>query len=632
MPIINFTSLRLWRRAIAVVLAVVVACGCAVAAEKSFLIEFKCQPTTENDYAIVDNTRIKSNPSRFISRGYELVESFSDFSKIYRDRTGSGWLIGDLNPDNSTSAGGKFTTNFAESAQVNATRIEISIIAKNTAYHRCYITLNNDDSNYYSDNPYLKAGEIHTFSFDVKGIKLVNLLLKNYVTDTKQYKPYNLTAIRVFYDDGEEEVVTDPEMKTGEGAFTEAGTDFSCGEGRLRFDHMVNIVDGAALFNTDNRLTVSAPEGYFLAAVEFQGASAEGSISASSGSVTAGKWLPAEGDIALNAVGFTAGSAESLKGVKISYLPFRIDHSQVLSTIDFTATETTANSINIHSSFANSGKSSVKSFIIRANGVQIAETQPTATEASFTGLPYLTDGRLTISPVIGSTERQPELLEGTTLPNLGATEYTISANMLLYTPRADNPNLCDVGGVIRLSLPEDIPTDLYSNFQVTVTDYPDAVIQLGESFIDIYIPTYLEGIPYVDNRPDFSRVEFKPFTVSFTPTYQFQVAEVYRGLLTVPAAKPLKANVLSEDISVNLDGDGIQTVTFAEQQLQATFTADTEVSAIPALAADPADTTTHYYTLQGIEIQAADLTPGLYIQRRGQRSTLYRHSLTPALP
>ena len=624
MPIINFTSLRLWRRAIAVVLAVVVACGCAVAAEKSFLIEFACVKPTSGDEASVIAYFVNQDKQTYLSRGSEYVEMFNKITNTYREKNGTGWIVGSTSNNNSSYAG-IIDMAFTEKGQVKATRLEVNIIARKASSNTCYINVNGsltDDT-----RRSLEVGASHTFSFDLDGSPLQTLILQNVVPNdnTANNVPYNLTSIEVFYDDGEEEVVTDPEMQTGEGSFTEAGTDFSCGEGRLRFDHMVNIVNGAAMFNTNNRLTVSAPEGYFLAAVEFQGASAEGSISASSGSVTAGKWLPAEGDIAINAVEFTASSAESLKGVKISYLPFRIDHSQVLSTIDFTTTETTANSINIHSSFANSGKSTVERFIIRANGVQIAEAEPTDIEASFTGLPYLTDGRLTISPVIGGTERQPELLEGTTLPNLGATEYTISANMLLYTPRADEPALCDVGAVIRLSLPEDIPAGLYSNFQVSVANHPEAVNQPGNGFIDIYIPTYLKGIPFDGTRPDFTKVEFETFTITFTPTYQFQVAEVYRGLLTAPAAKPLKANVLSEDISVNLDGDGIQTVTFAEQQLQATFTADTEVSAIPALAADPADTTTHYYTLQGIEIQAADLNPGLYIQRRGQRSTLYRH-------
>ena len=624
MPIINFTSLRLWRRAIAVVLAVVVACGCAVAAEKSFLIEFACVKPTSGDEASVIAYYVNKDKETYLSSGSEYVETFNKITNTYREKNGIGWIVGSTS-NNISSYAGTINMAFTELGQVKATRLEVNIKARKASSNTCYINVNGSLT--ADTRRSLEVGASYTFSFDLDGSPLQTLILQNVVPNdnTANNVPYNLTAIRVFYDDGEEEVVSDPEMQTATGAFATDGTEFGCGEGRLRFDHTVNIVGGAALFNTDNRLTVSAPAGYFLAAVEFQGASAEGSISASSGSVTSGKWLPAEGDIALNAVEFTAGSAESLKGVKISYLPFRIDHSKVLSTIDFTTTETTANSINIHSSFANSGKSTVERFIIRANGVQIAEPEPTDIEASFTGLPYLTDGRLTISPVIGGTERQPELLEGTTLPNLGATEYTISANMLLYTPRADEPALCDVGAVIRLSLPEDIPAGLYSNFQVSVANHPEAEIQPGNGFIDIYIPTYLKGIPFDGTRPDFTKVEFETFTITFTPTYQFQVAEVYRGLLTAPAAKPLKANVLSEDISVNLDGDGIQTVTFAEQQLQATFTADTEVSAIPALAADPADTTTHYYTLQGIEIQAADLNPGLYIQRRGQRSTLYRH-------
>lgn len=606
----NIVSWRSGLRALAVVLSAAFGCGCGFAVEKSFRIEFQCEPT-ERDDVLIDYNKIKLNPKRFIYSGYKYVSSFSGFSDIYRDKTGTGWGIGNLDKKNGSGQGGIFTTNFAEAAQVNATRVEISITTKYADTQECYITVNNSLS--YYDNKSLKANASHTFSFDLKGIKLESLLLKNYDSDYSVYVPYYLTAMEVFY---EEEEATDPEMKFGEGSFAQPGSDFECGEGRLHFDHIVSIVDGAAMFKDDNRLTVSAPEGYFLAGVEFKGASAEGSITASSGTVTAGKWLPAESDIALNSVEFTAAKAESFTGVKISYLPFRIDHSKVLSTIDFAATEGTANSIKIHSSFANSGKSTVDRFIIRANGVQIAETQTDAVEASFAGLPYLTDGRLTISPVINGTERQPELLEGTTLPNLGATNYSISANMLLCTPRQDDATRCDIGAVLRLAVPEDIPAALYSNFQVTVNNHPEAIIQPADGFIDIYIPTYIEDLPYVDGRPVLTSVEFETFTITITPTYQFYVAEDFRSLLAAPVTNRLKVSAL--------DSDGIQTVTYDAQQLQATFNTDSSVSNVPTL---PAETTTtaRYYTLQGIEIRPDQLTPGLYIERRGTRTALHLH-------
>ena len=603
-------------------MAVVAGCGCALAAEKSYRIEFAYNPTILGSASSGDlgASNLNSNPQKFISAGCEYLDKFTDqtVSNCTLDKSGTGWTIG------STSTGtGKVIFNLSELGQVKAKRIEVSIVAKN-ANNTCYIKINDDDAlEFLQKSPSLRASYNYTFKFevDLAGNSLAKLKLLNSQSETqKSNVPFYLTAIEVFFEDGEEEKAdTDPEMKTGEGTFATDGTEFGCGEGRLHFDNIVNIMDGKAVFNTDNRLTVSAPDGYFLAEVEFQGASAEGSIRASTGSVTAGKWLPAVGDIALNAVVFATASQESFTftGVKIKYLPFRIDHSQVLSTIEFAATETTANSINIHSAFANSNASTVEKFIIRANGVKIAEKRATATEATFTGLPYLTDSRLTISPVISGTERQPELLDGTTLPNLGATNYTIAANMLLYTPRADNPALCDVGAILRLSLPEDIPAGLYSNFQVSVANHPEAEIQPGDGFIDIYIPTYLMGIPFDGTRPDFTNVEFETFTITLTPTYQFYVAEDFRSLLATPATNRLKVSAL--------DSDGIQTVTFDSQQFQATFGTDSEVSHIPALAADPADTTTHYYTLQGIEVSASDLTPGLYIQRRGTRTTLLRH-------
>lgn len=612
----NLFNIVRWRsglRALAVVLSVAFGCGCGFAVEKSFRIEFQCEPTTGASGG-VSNFYITNNPSRFISSGYEYVSSFSNLYCIYRDPTGYGWVIGDFTDDIQQPSGGEFTTKFAEAVQVNATRVEISIIAKKTAPSQlCYIIANNDKSLAYYENKSLNAGASHTFRFDLGGTRLESLKLMNYEEpNSSDYVPYYLTAMEVFY---EEEEATDPEMQFGEGSFAQPGTDFECGEGRLSFDHIVSIVDGAAIFNADNRLTVSAPEGYFLAGVEFKGASADGSITASSGTVTAGKWLPGESDIALNAVEFTA-EAESFTGVKISYLPFRIDHSKVLSTIDFAATEGTANSINIHSTFVNSGQSTVERFIIRANGVQIAETQAGAVEASFTGLPYLTDGRLTISPVINGTERQPELLEGTTLPNLSATNYSISANMLLCTPRQDDATRCDIGAVLRLAVPEDIPAALYSNFQVTVINHPEAIIQPADGFIDIYIPTYIENLPYVDGRPVLTSVEFETFTITITPTYQFYVAEDFRSLLAAPATNRLKVSAL--------DSDGIQTVTYDAQQLQATFNTDSSVSHVPGL---PAETTAtaRYYTLQGIEIRPDQLTPGLYIERRGTRTALRLH-------
>lgn len=600
------------------IMAVVAGCGCALAAEKSYRIKFvDVAPEDGSPSASIIGVKVNNNLQTYLDSSYVYVEKFISIGNTFRDKNGIGWIVGRTDNNNSSYAG-SINMALSEAGKVNATSIHVNITAINSGSSNCTCYIQVNGGNTDDLNRSLNTGESHTFEFKLDGTKLESLIIRNAVPNDNNANnvPFYLTSIKVFYDDGEEEEAdTDPEMKTGEGTFATDGTEFGCGEGRLRFDHTATVVDGAAVFNTDNRLTVSAPEGYFLAGVEFKGASAEGSIRSSSGTVTAGKWLPAVGDIALNAVVFATGSAESFTGVKIKYLPFRIDHSKVRSTIDFATTETTANSINIHSAFANSGMSSVESFIIRANGVKIAEKQPEDTVAEFTGLPYLTDGRLTISPVIGGTERQPELLDGTTLPNLGATNYTIDANMLLCTP-SDDKTTCTIGAILRLSLPEDIPAGLYSNFQVSVANH-EAEIQPGDGFIDIYIPTYLMGIPFDGTRPDFTNVEFETFTITLTPTYQFYVAENFRSLLATPATNRLKISAL--------DSDGIQTVTFDSQQFQATFGTDSEVSHIPALTAEPADATTHYYTLQGIEVSASDLTPGLYIQRRGTRTTLLRH-------
>ena len=614
---LNISSLRMSWRALFLALAIVAGCGSAVAVEKSYTIVFKDTDTKFDSDTKIGSSKL-GNPEtvpNYIESGSEYITFFdkSTLAYLYRAKDGYGWRIGAAS-ENDNNFYGKMLMYFSELGHVNATRIEVNIISYNSAQtYYCAIKVNNGDEVVQTKS--LPEDKAYTFVFDLDGSRLESLYLSNAKSDMGANRPFYLLSIEVFYEK-EEEVVTDPEMQSAEGSFAQSGTDFSCGEGKLHFDNIVNIADGAALFNTDNRLTVSAPAGYFLAGVDFKGASAEGVITATSGSVTAGKWLPAEGDIALNAVEFKATSQESLTGVKISYLPFRIDHSSTTSTIDFAATEGTANSINIRSSFANSNRSSVDKFIIRANGTQIAEAEADATEASFTGLPYLTDGRLTISPVIGGTERQPELLEGSTLPNLDATDYTIAANMLLCEP-SDDKTTCTIGAVIRLSIPEDIPAALYNNFEVTVANHSEAKIQPGDGFIDIYIPTYFTNVPYSDGQPILSGLPFEKFTVTITPTYQFYVDEAYRPLLTSPASNRLKVSALGSD--------GIQTVTFDSQQLEAQFNNDSSVSHLPTLAAEQADTTARYYTLQGVEVSATDLTPGLYIERRGTRTTLYLH-------
>ena len=89
MPIINFTSLRLWRRAFAVVLAVVVACGCAVAKEKSFRIRFtRVEP--EQTVATIYGPIVNNNLTAYIAEGSEYVSSFTNFTNITRDKVVNG--------------------------------------------------------------------------------------------------------------------------------------------------------------------------------------------------------------------------------------------------------------------------------------------------------------------------------------------------------------------------------------------------------------------------------------------------------------------------------------------------------------------------------------------------------------
>ena len=595
------------------VLAILFSYSICQAAEKSFRINFACVEPTEQNIGNVIDVKVNQNNPTYLSAGSEYVAKFNSLTNIKTEKGGTGWIVGDPNNVNSTSTyAGIINMAFSEKGQVNATRIEVRITARAAGPTPCVLKLKNDHNLSKSASASLKqVGTSHTFSFDLDGnTTLKSLILQNY--ESTGNVPFNLTSLEVFY------TPSDPETISTDGSFADAdsGADFSFNGSHLHFDHTVSIADGAALFEADNHLTISAPEGYFLAQVLFNGASADSQIYASSGAVSQGKWLPAEGDIAQNNVVFTTSTQVKLTGLKISYLPFRINHSLTTSTVIFTPTETTANSLNIHSSFTNSNRSTVDRFIIRANGIQIAETQPKETEATFNSLPYLTDGRLTISPVINGTERQPEALDGAAMPNLAASSYSIEANTLICTPSDDNTT-ATIGALMRLDLPEAIPADIVHNFEISVTDHPEAVITIGESHIDIYIPVYLENIPYIDYRPDFSGAEFQPFTISFTPIYKFIVAEEYRTLITTPADNRLKA--------ATLDSDGIQTVSFETIQLQATFASDSSISHVQPIPADTPDTATRYYPLQGIEIPPAALPPGLSIRRTATRTTLHLH-------
>ena len=89
------------------------------------------------------------------------------------------------------------------------------------------------------------------------------------------------------------------------------------------------------------------------------------------------------------------------------------------------------------------------------------------------------------------------------------------------------------------------------------------------------------------------------------------MAEGFRSLLTASAERPLRANTLGDD--------GIQTVTYDDQQIPVEFNSDSKVSLQIAPAADSA--TARYYNLQGIEVSPDALTSGIYIRRQGTTLT-----------
>ncbi|MGN0209810.1 MAG: hypothetical protein ACI391_01690, partial [Muribaculaceae bacterium] len=269
----------------------------------------------------------------------------------------------------------------------------------------------------------------------------------------------------------------------------------------------------------------------------------------------------------------------------------------------------TANSINFSSTIKNSGKSEVDRFIIRANGTQIAEAHADATGVDLTALPYLEGARFTISPVIDGLERQAETLDGATLPNLSTINFTIGSQKLLFTPTDDGN--AKIYAFVRIANSAELPANMLQNFTVTVADYEGAICNYGDNAIDVYVPDYIASVPMDGALPDLSGVEFPTLTISLTPTYQFIVAEGFRSLLTASAERPMRANSLGDD--------GIQTVTYDDQQIPVEFDSDSEVSLQidPVAVADSA----RYYNLQGIEISPDALTSGIYIRRQGTTAT-----------
>ena len=453
---------------------------------------------------------------------------------------------------------------------------------------------------YSSDNEEVAKVDAETGEVSVCGIGVAVITAKS--TPRDEVASYTLT-------------VKDPEMQEAQQSFSgnESVSEAKVGDGHLTFTEAAGCSGGKVTFANGNSLKISAPNGCFLTAIEFSDlaadASADASVGASTGSVAAGKWLPAQGDVAVNVVELKANADATFSGLKISYLPFRIDHANTTTTVDFAATESTANSINFSSTIANSGKSTVDRFIIRANGEQIAEAQTDATVVDLTALPYLENARFTISPVIAGLERQAETLDGATLPNLSTINFTIGSQNLLFAPTDDSK--AKITAFVRIAASAELPANMLQNSAVTVADYPGAICKYGDNAIDVYVPDYIAPVPMSGELPNLSGVEFPTLTISLTPTYQFFVAEDFRSLLNTSAERPLRANSLGDD--------GIQTVIYDNKELQAKFNSNSEVSLQIDPVADSA--TARYYNLQGIEVSPDAITSGIYIRRQGTTAT-----------
>ena len=449
---------------------------------------------------------------------------------------------------------------------------------------------------YSSDNEKVAKVDAGTGAVSVCGIGVAVITAKS--TTNAEVASYTLT-------------VKDPEMKEAQQSFSgnESVSEAKVGDGHLTFTEAAGCSDGKVTFANGNSLKISAPNGCFLTAIEFTDLAADASVGASTGSVAADKWVPAQGDVAVNAVELMANADAAFSGLKISYLPFRIDHANTTTTVDFAATETTANSINFSSTIKNSGQSTVDRFIIRANGSQIAEAQKDATVVDLTALPYLENARFTISPVIAGLERQAEALDGATLPDLRTMEFNIGSQNLLFAPTDESK--AKITAFVRIAASAELPANMLQNSTVTVAGYPGATCKYGDNAIDVYVPDYIPPVPMNGELPDLSGVEFPTLTISLTPTYKFIVAEGFRSLLTASAERPMRANSLGDD--------GIQTVIYDNKELQAKFNSNSEVSLQIDPAADSA--TARYYNLQGIEVSPDALTPGIYIRCQGTTAT-----------
>ena len=661
-------------RVIAAALAMV--CGVDSASAGFFRIAFKDNGTTTETTQALLATNINKDIANYLTSGSQYISAFdrSTFQYIYQAKEYSGWRIGNGNNDQ-----GKMKISFSPAGQVFVTQIIVgykgmtsdsqcainindaseqckSISAETSGFFKYQFNGEKLESLYISNYPkgresgkpfYLLSIEVHyeSMAFDKQEITV------DFAQDVDVEEPSltNPNGVTVAYSSNNEEVakvdtesgavsvcgigaavitakstttdemtsytliVKDPEMREAQQSFSgyESITELSIGDGHISFAEAAVCGAGMVIFESDNPLTVSAPYGYYLTAIEFIDIVTDAPISASTGNVAAGKWLPAQGNVAVNTVEFTvtASGYYPFSGLKISYLPFRIDHANTSTTVDFAATESTANSINLSSTIKNSGKSEVDRFIIRANGAQIAEAQKDAASVDLTALPYLEGVRFTISPVIDGLERQAETLDGATLPNLSTINFTIGSQKLLFAP-TDNGN-AKIYAFVRIANSAELPANMLQDFTVTVAGYPGATCKYGNNAINVYVPDYIASVPMDGALPDLSGVEFPTLTISLTPTYQFIVAEGFRSLLTASAERPMRANSLGDD--------GIQTVTYDDQQIPVEFDSDSEVSLQidPVAVADSA----RYYNLQGIEVSPDALTSGIYIRRQGTTLT-----------
>lgn len=119
------------------IMAVVAGCGCALAAEKSYRIDFvDVAPEDGSPSASIIGVKVNNNLRTYLGSSYVYVEKFNSIGNTFRDKNGIGWIVGRTDNNNSSNAG-SINMALSEAGKVNATSIHVNITAINSGSSNC---------------------------------------------------------------------------------------------------------------------------------------------------------------------------------------------------------------------------------------------------------------------------------------------------------------------------------------------------------------------------------------------------------------------------------------------------------------------------------------------------------------